>query len=113
MTLLNLDDLKPEMVLCADAQHHTGRILLKAGVMLTAKHLKMFRAWGLSEADVEGDDITLCDDPVELDPARLAEAEARTRERFRHTELSQPAIAELFRLVILQQAQQNSAKQHP
>lgn len=110
MTTLNLDDLKPGMVLCADAQHHTGQVLLKAGVELTEKHLKIFHKWGLTEADVEGDDLSPGGKQADLDPATLARAETRAQERFQHTDLTQPAIAELFRLTVLHIAQQDAAE---
>ncbi|HEC20225.1 MAG TPA: HDOD domain-containing protein, partial [Gammaproteobacteria bacterium] len=54
MAILNLQDLKPGMVLAADAKHHSGRVLLAAGTELTEKHLKVFHTWGLTEADIDG-----------------------------------------------------------
>lgn len=100
MAILNLEDLKPGMVLAADAKHHSGRILLAAGVELTEKHLKVFHTWGLTEADIEGvDPAQLAEQAMEqLDPVVLAEAEQQMKARFRHTDLSHPAVAELFRL---------------
>lgn len=110
MTILNLDDLTAGMVLQSDAKHHTGQVLLKAGVALTEKHLKIFHTWGLTEADVEGDDLASGGNQTELDPAALAKVETRVRERFQHTDLSQAAMAELFRLTVLHIAQQDDAE---
>lgn len=109
MTILNLDDLTAGMVLQSDAKHHTGQVLLKAGVELTEKHLKIFHTWGLTEADVEGDDLSPGGKQSDLDPAALAKAEIHARERFQHTDLTQLAMAELFRLTVLHIAQQDVA----
>lgn len=110
MAILNLDDLKAGMILSSDAKHHTGQVLLKAGVELTEKHLKIFHTWGLTEADIEGDDLAPGGKQAELDPAALARAETQARERFKHTDLSQVAMAELFRLTVLHLAQQDEAE---
>lgn len=110
MAILNLDDLKAGMVLSSDAKHHTGQVLLKAGVELTEKHLKIFHTWGLTEADVEGDDLPHRENQAELDPAILAEAEACVQKRFQHADLAQPVMAELFRLAVLHQAHQDSVE---
>jgi len=108
MATLNLEDLKPGMVLASDAKHHSGRILLAAGVELTEKHLKVFHTWGLTEADIEGVDLDQVAEQQnqELDPAIVAAAEQQTKARFRHTDLTHPAMAELFRLSV-----RNCAKQ--
>lgn len=102
MATLNLEDIKPGMVLAADAKHHSGRVLLAAGVELTEKHLKVFHTWGLTEADIEGVDPNEMAEQanLELDPEILATAEKEMRTHFRHADLNHPAVAELFRLSV-------------
>ncbi len=112
MAILNLQDLKPGMVLAADAKHHSGRVLLAAGTELTEKHLKVFHTWGLTEADIDGVDPqqVAAEEYQEIDPAILQLAEQQNRERFRHTDLQHPAMAELFRLSIRNTARQLVSK---
>lgn len=99
MGTVTLDRLTPGMKLAADVKDRTGRVILAAGSSLTEKHLRIFRMWGITQADVEGVDarpeqVTV---PVE-DTDILREAELRVRELFRHTDLSHPAVGELSRL---------------
>lgn len=107
MAILRLDELQPGMVLAADAVHLNGRTLLRAGVTLTEQHMRVFRMWGLSEADIEGID------PDQLHSAKLASADPdladklRTsiNERFRFTDSTHPMIVELYRWCLEQDIQ--------
>lgn len=99
MAHIPLDDLKPGMVLGADATAVGGRVLLRAGVELTADHLRIFRTWGLVSADiVDGDSAESGADVLaDVDPARLAEVRKQVDARFVLTDLQHPVIAALHR----------------
>ena len=99
MSSLQLDELKPGMVLASDAVCLNGRVLLRAGATLTEQHLKVFRTWGLSEADVEGVDAQAIKGRklAAADPAVVEAQRAALGERFRLTDRSDPLIDELFR----------------
>lgn len=56
MGILNLNDLKEGMVLAGDIKNKHGNILIKGGNTLTAKHILLMKAWGVTEADVVGFD---------------------------------------------------------
>ena len=43
------------MVLAADIKNKHGNILIKEGNTLTAKHVQLMKAWGVTEADVVAD----------------------------------------------------------
>ncbi len=95
------------MVLATDLHDRNGRLLLKAGTELTDRGLYLLRTWGAVEADIAN-----CDDDREtaptadaIDPELLASIEARLTPLFRHTDLDHPAIRELLRIRILQEAQ--------
>lgn len=113
MAILNLEDLKPGMVLASEAKHLSGRVLLAAGVELTEKHLKVFHTWGLTEADIEGVDIEQLVEQQNqaLDPAIVMAAEKQTTARFCHTDQTCPAVAELFRLSVRYCAKQLAGKE--
>ena len=55
MINIKLDKLKPGMILAKPAYNHQELLLLKAGVKLTEKNIRMFKSWGVSEAWIKGD----------------------------------------------------------
>jgi hypothetical protein len=98
VALLGLDELQAGMVLAADAEHVSGRVLLRKGVCLTGDHLRIFRQWGVISVDIEGVDAPagIEERMQQLDPERLAHLRERLQRRFRHADLQQPVIAELM-----------------
>lgn len=107
MATLHIDVLQPGMVLASDAIHLNGRVLLRAGVTLTEQHLRVFRMWGLNEADIEGADPQRLHAAklIDADPAYVEKQRALLDERFRHTDTAHPVIQELFRCCLEQRVQ--------
>lgn len=108
MTIVNLENLKPGMVLAEDARHLNGRILLSAGNVLTEKHLRMFKSWGLTEAAIEGVDREEIeqDSVSRLDPRAYKQAEEKMKYMFKHTDLDFEPVAELYRICVAEYAEQ-------
>jgi len=105
-----LDNLAEGMVLKSDVNDRNGRLLLGCGAELDARHLRMFRMWGITEANIVGaDDQAGGPAPVsDVDPARLASAEKELLPLFRNTDLSYPAMGELFRLCLIRKVRNES-----
>lgn len=81
MGKIALEDLQPGMVLARDVKDFSGRMILSTGMEITGKHLGIFRAWGITEADVAGveqEDLATAA-TARIDPVlrRRAEAEAK------------------------------------
>ena len=55
MALMKLQDLKPGMILENPVYDFQDMLLLKEGVELTEKNLKMMKSWGVTRARVEGE----------------------------------------------------------
>lgn len=103
VAIITIDDLAPGMMLKSNVCDRSGRLLLPAGNELTEKHLKIFRTWGVTEADIAGDDSGEAAKPVfgdDVDPAQLAEAEEAVARLFVHNDPEHPAIRELMRLCV-------------
>ena len=100
MGKVNLENLKPGMILAAKVVERGGRILLGAGVELTEKHISIFRKWGIAEADVRSvtQEEAAANVNAHLDPRLLQEGEARMARLFHLTDMKEPFIAELSRL---------------
>jgi hypothetical protein len=102
MGKLNLDQLRPGMVLAAHVLDRNGRVLLKSGLELTEKYLTILRQWGITEADIEGIDRDEANtqEALELDPDLLAHADASYRKLFCHADLGHPFNQELMRISV-------------
>ncbi len=99
MGIINLAEIKPGMVLADDLKHNNGRFLLSRGSKLTSKNIRIFKMWGVIEADIEGVTQNDVEENVisQIEPAIVEAAEKKVRKRFVHTNLKHPAISELFR----------------
>lgn len=106
MGIISIEEIRPGMVLEKDLRDRSGLILLGAGQEITEKHLKIFRMWGIVEAEIQGvtREETFSQVTSQLDPLLIQEAETQLREEFRHTNLKNPFIKEIFRLVALKRA---------
>lgn len=99
MAILSVDTIEPGMTLQADVRDRSGRLLLPAGSELAEKHLKIFRTWGVTEADIvltgdatEPETVALLTD---IDPQILAEAEQEIDRLFCLNDFQHPMIREL------------------
>ncbi len=106
MATLNLDDLQPGMTLAAPVRDRAGRVLLAAGQEITERALRIFRMWGVTEAEIQGvnADEAAAMRPADVDPAALRAAEEHAAQLFRHCKLGNPVVRELFRLATVRAA---------
>ncbi|MBI2355180.1 MAG: hypothetical protein HYV06_09155 [Deltaproteobacteria bacterium] len=103
MAIVPIDNLAVGMLLSGDVCDRSGRMLLPAGVELTERHLKVFRTWGVLEADIEGEEggeTAPVQASEDADPVGLAAAEEGVGRIFRLNDREHPAIMELIRLCI-------------
>ena len=98
-----IDNLVPGMQLSADLHDRNGRLLLKAGTELTDRCLYILRTWGAVEAEIEGAEESR-EAPLKVDPELLASIEERVFPLFRRSNPGHPAIEELMRIRIMQEA---------
>jgi len=100
MKIIKLKDILPGMILAKDVKDRTGRVLLIAGNRLSENHTKIFRAWGVTEICTESDASPK--DPekkkVDTESPVYKKAEKELRELFRHTDMKNPVVKELFQL---------------
>ena len=98
-----LEHLASGMQLEKPVRNAGGVLLLQAGERLTAKHLEIFAAWGIREAEIvpeAGAEAAPGGAPeAPLSEAEAARIAAEAAKRFRRTNLQEPVMAELHRLV--------------
>jgi hypothetical protein len=112
MGTVNISGLEPGMVITVDVKDRLGRVLLGAGKEITDRHIRLFKMWGVTEAEVQGveqDDVA-ARTAATFDPEQVQAAEQMTRELFEHAGQDHPAIKELARLATLRRMRSISEK---
>ncbi len=102
MGRLNVDDLRPGMRLVEDITGWDGRRLVEAGTILQKRHLRILKAWGVSEAAIEGFDRVAVEQQHDaaLPPGLLQSVRERVSRHMAHS--SDSALErELYRLTVL------------
>jgi HD-like signal output (HDOD) protein len=106
MGIINVAELKPDMVLAEDLANLNGRFLLAKGTKLTPKHLMILKMWGVIEANIEN--VSRVDIEANaisrLEPAVIEEVRQSLTGPFQHTDIEHPAIRELFRICCIREA---------
>jgi len=102
MGIINIDNLAPGMQLASPVKDRGGRVILAAGQVLTEKHLKILRMWGITQAEVFGS-MPQSHEPASdanSDSDIGAEVDQRVQELFLHAGNEHPAVQELRRLAV-------------
>jgi hypothetical protein len=110
MGTINIGDVQTEMVLSEDVKNINGQLLIPKGIKISDKHLTLLQAWGITEVEIEGvsrEDVAT-QTAAQIDPLILAEAEACTKDLFRHAHIDHPAVRELFEQCVLRTARNKS-----
>ena len=103
MALIRINQLKPGMVLDKNVVDRTGRLLLTSGHKITAKHIRTFKAWGITEVEVEAlFEAERDGKPQGIKPAVVPEEIQKEIDGlFQFNDKRHPAIMELMDLCVL------------
>ena len=102
MKNVKLDEIRSGMVLARDVKGRFGRGLLLAGNVVTEKHLKIFKSWGVTEIIVEKNQESSeerLEKPPEA-PAHYNRIERRMKGLFKFNDFKHPAVRELFQIAL-------------
>ena len=104
MAIFPIDNLEPGMILKSAICDRSGRLLLPAETVLAEKHLIIFRTWGVSEADIAGEeydaDSLITTGGHTGDPLLTAEAQQEVDRLFIHNDPHHQMIQELMRICV-------------
>lgn len=91
--IVPMEELKTGMILLKEVRDMSGRLLLGKGEAVADRHLRIFRAWGVTEADVQEP----AQAPQEEAPASRKEPEfdPRILALFKHADLDHPFMKQL------------------
>jgi len=94
MTKILLDNVEIGMELDADVVDRQGRVLLKSGVVLNEKYLRVFHTWGILEVNIKGD-VEAEEMTKAYPPELIKEASQLAQVHFQHNDLNHPVIKNL------------------
>lgn len=108
MTIVSVNELQMGMALGADAILDNGRVLLRSGVVLEEKHIKMLKAWGLVGAEIKGITQEQLEQEAlnDLNPDILENVREELSSLFCHMDMTHPMIRELHRLLVRKRTQE-------
>ncbi|WP_291321695.1 HDOD domain-containing protein [Desulfonatronospira sp.] len=110
MGVLSVDELKPGMILEKDVYAPSGRFLLGSSTKITSKHIQVLKSWGVVEADIMDDkDEKKPPQDESISRETLEEARSRLLPYFAATDLSKPAMRNIFNLAVYNAAQNSVA----
>lgn len=93
---LTLDEVQEGMELEADVMDGVERVLVRAGVAITERHLRIFRMCGIQDIRVRRDGTEEASAPDPDDALARARADAEVRPRFRRADLLHAPTAAIF-----------------
>ncbi len=111
MGIISLDEIKSGMVLASDLIGANGRFLLPKGTILEDKHLRVFKIWGVTQADIRGMDRDKADAEMaaEFNALDLERSREFVAALFRFADPENPFLNELRRICIKRFAQDKAA----
>jgi hypothetical protein len=100
MSVRELDDVNVGDIIGADVRNSQGAVLVKTGVGVEERHLRLFKMWGVEKLEIrDGSDGG---GAGELE-ALLDQAEAEIKQRFGPS-LDNEIMAEILRMAVEQRA---------
>ena len=107
MIRVKSEALQAGMVVAHDVKNIDGMLLAPSGCTLSERQIGILQAWGVVEVEVEaGEEMAKAHDPLsQLPPETLAQITADLRARFWKPDDFGPVPAEIFKLMLLRQAQ--------
>lgn len=108
MGIVSITALRPGMELASDTLDANGRKLVAEGTVITDKHLRILRIWGVTEADVEGVDQEEENkkDLSQIDPQLVEATHRYLLARFVFNNVTLRPVKELLNFMLLRKARE-------
>lgn len=100
MKSIPVDELKPDMILAADACDLSGRLLVGHGSCVTDKQIRLMKMWGVVQVSIfagEGDE-PIASNSVPMSPGEQAQIQTQIEVLFQHANIQFPPVKHLMQL---------------
>jgi hypothetical protein len=95
MINLNIDDIKPGMILARPVRNHQGVLLLEDGARISKKSIRIFKSWGVLEISIKGNPAGAADSGGDTEFKVKESIEKQLKEKFSDV-LDDPVMIEIF-----------------
>jgi hypothetical protein len=95
MVLVDIEDLKPGMILEHPVKNSQGVLLLEGGVRITKKNIRIFKSWGVTDVIVKGGETQANAATGQPEPRIKESEETQLKEKFADV-LDDPVMVEIF-----------------
>lgn len=99
MPIIDTDALLPGMVLSKNINDSSGRLLLHAHTVLTDKHVRILRTWGVYQVDITSISGAETPDPTNHEEITLS-AQAKLDSIFSAANLDHSAMQAIYQLAL-------------
>ena len=113
MIFVNIEDLKPGMILAEPVYNHQELLLLGAGAKITKKNIRIFKSWGINQISVKGKLTDSRDRGEEAETGVKESIEMKLKEKFSDL-LDDPVMVKIFKAASKQltRSLQNNEKEN-
>ena len=95
MIKLNIENLKPGMILARPVRNHQGVLLLEADAKISKKNIHIFKSWGILEISIKGNLTESEASAMEVENKDKESLEKQLKEKFSDV-LDDPVMLEIF-----------------
>ena len=88
------------MILDEEVRDINGRLLLKKDKKIQSSHIRIFKIWGVTEVNIQGNNGDKNPSVSPASPERVEKIKENTKNLFRFVDLEHPAIKEIFRISV-------------
>ena len=88
------------MILEEEVRDINGRLLLKKDKKIQLSHIRIFKIWGVTEVNIQGNNGNKNPAASVASPERVEKIKENTKNVFRFVDLEHPAIKEIFRISV-------------
>lgn len=95
MINLNIEDIRPGMILAQPVRNHQGVLLLEAGARISKKNIRIFKSWGVLEITIKGNETEAEGRTGDTEFRAKESIEKELKEKFCEV-LDDPVMVEIF-----------------
>ncbi len=103
--MMQIEQVQPGMTLHSDIHDTSGRLLTKADTVLTEKHIKTLKTWGVTQAQIKDDkEQSEAQTPDQIIPsdAEIEQAKEMASYLFSQTNRDHPVMQQLLSISVQQ-----------
>ena len=96
MIHVDIEALKPGMILEHPVKNHQGVLLLEAGARITKKNIRIFKSWGVDKITIKGEGSRANDSAGQPESQTMESDEMQLKEKFADV-LDDPVMVEIYK----------------